>query len=149
MRQWLTCGVNGACVAPGCSVCTADCCCKVTSGAAQSGYTISMLQATHLLCVCCAYTTSHDPPLPCCLFCSILTLLQVEFGRVGFRTNRKLCKTQPEHLTGQPKIKVWTVDRELGGWAAAQRRFFDAGQVLDEIQADVGARKMEARKAKK
>jgi hypothetical protein len=28
-------------------------------------------------------------------------------------------------------------------------RFFDAGQVLDEIQADVGARKMEARKASK
>jgi ABC-type sulfate transport system substrate-binding protein len=68
---------------------------------------------------------------------------------VGFRTNRKLCKTPPEHLAGQPSIKMWTVDKELGGWAAAQRRFFDAGQVLDEIQADVGARKMEARKASK
>jgi ABC-type sulfate transport system substrate-binding protein len=76
-------------------------------------------------------------------------LTQVEFGRVGFRTNRKLCKTPAEHLAGQPNIKLWTVDKELGGWAAAQRRFFDAGQVLDEIQADVGARKMEARKAGK
>jgi ABC-type sulfate transport system substrate-binding protein len=76
-------------------------------------------------------------------------LPQVEFGCVGFRTNRKLCKTPAEHLAGQPSIKMWTVDKELGGWSAAQRKFFDAGQVLDEIQADVGARKMEARKASK
>ncbi|WIA17546.1 hypothetical protein OEZ85_014375 [Tetradesmus obliquus] len=74
---------------------------------------------------------------------------QVEFGRVGFRINRKLCKTPPAHLAGQPQIKMWTVDKELGGWGSAQRRFFDAGEILDQIQADVGARKAEARKAGK
>eukprot|EP00775_Hariotina_reticulata_P005802 gene5802-6042_t len=74
---------------------------------------------------------------------------QVEFGRVGFRTNKKLCKTSPEHLAGQAQVKMWTVDQQLGGWAAAQKKFFDAGQILDEIQVDVGARRMQARKAGK
>lgn len=78
-----------------------------------------------------------------------LCTTQVEFGKVGFRTNKKLCKVVPDHLSGQGRVKMWTVDKELGGWAAAQRKFFDAGQVLDEIQSDVGARKMAARKAGK
>lgn len=84
-------------------------------------------------------------------FCNFLFTpeAQVEFGKVGFRTNRKLCKVVPEHQQGQPSIKTWTVDKELKGWSAAQKKFFDAGQILDEIQADVGARKLEARKAKK
>jgi sulfate/thiosulfate transport system substrate-binding protein len=72
---------------------------------------------------------------------------QVEFGRVGFRTNRRLCRQMPEHLAGQPPVKLWTVDELLHGWPAAQRKFFDAGEVLDEIQADVGARRMAARRA--
>lgn len=83
------------------------------------------------------------------ILCVIFVLfhhLQVEFGKVGFRTNKKLSKVVPDHLAGQPSVKTWTVDRELKGWAAAQRRFFDAGQILDQIQADVGARRMEARK---
>ncbi|KAF8058434.1 sbpA [Scenedesmus sp. PABB004] len=53
---------------------------------------------------------------------------QVEFGKVGFRTNRKLCKTPAEHLAGQPAITTWDVDSKLGGWGAAQRKFFDAGR---------------------
>jgi ABC-type sulfate transport system substrate-binding protein len=47
------------------------------------------------------------------------------------------------------QIKLWTVDQQLGGWATAQKKFFDAGKILDEIQADVGARRMESRKAGK
>lgn len=79
-----------------------------------------------------------------------LSHFQVEFGKVGFRTNRKLSKVTPDHLIGQrSRIKLWTVDKELKGWAAAQRKFFDAGQILDQIQADVGARRMEERKNKK
>jgi hypothetical protein len=38
---------------------------------------------------------------------------QVEFGEVGFRTNRKLCKVQPAHLAGLPAVKVWW--HEYGG----------------------------------
>jgi len=30
---------------------------------------------------------------------------------------------------GQPSVKLWNVDKELGGWEKAQRKFFDAGQV--------------------
>jgi hypothetical protein len=26
-------------------------------------------------------------------------------------------------------LQVWTVDKELKGWSAAQKKFFDAGQV--------------------
>ena len=32
--------------------------------------------------------------------------MQVEFGKVGFRTNRKLSKIVPDHLEGMPGIKV-------------------------------------------
>jgi ABC-type sulfate transport system substrate-binding protein len=46
-------------------------------------------------------------------------------------------------------VKLWTVEKELGGWTAAQRKLFDAGQVLDVIQAEVGARRMEERRAGK
>jgi ABC-type sulfate transport system substrate-binding protein len=28
-----------------------------------------------------------------------------------------------------PCPQVWTVDKELKGWTAAQKKFFDAGQV--------------------
>lgn len=31
-------------------------------------------------------------------------MLQVEFGRVGFRPNPKLCKEQPEHLVRRPDL---------------------------------------------
>jgi hypothetical protein len=42
---------------------------------------------------------------------------------------------------------MWGVEQALGGWAAAQRKFFDAGQILDRIQSEVGARRMERGKA--
>jgi hypothetical protein len=47
-----------------------------------------------LLLLLCGLLLTHWPP-------------QVEFGKVGFRTNRKLCKVVPEHQQGQPSIKVW------------------------------------------
>ncbi|GBF96023.1 hypothetical protein Rsub_08838 [Raphidocelis subcapitata] len=72
---------------------------------------------------------------------------QVEFGRVGFRPNPKLCREQPEHLAGQRSVKLWNVEDALGGWSAAQKKFFDAGQILDRIQSEVGARRMARGKA--
>jgi hypothetical protein len=39
------------------------------------------------------------------------------------------------------------VEAELGGWAAAQRRFFDAGAILDDIQSLVGRKRAEQRRA--
>jgi hypothetical protein len=47
----------------------------------------------------------------------------------------------------QKPVKMWGVEQALGGWAAAQRKFFDAGQILDRIQSEVGARRMERGKA--
>lgn len=56
--------------------------------------------------------------------------------------------TQPPRTqAGQPPVKLWDVERALGGWPAAQRKFFDAGQVLDRIQAEVGAKRLARGKA--
>ena len=46
-------------------------------------------------------------------------------------------------------MKLWNVEQALGGWAAAQRKFFDAGMILDRIQSEVGARRMARGKAGK
>lgn len=48
---------------------------------------------------------------------------------------------------GQRPVKMWNVESSLGGWGAAQHKFFDAGQVLDRIQSEVGARRVERGKA--
>lgn len=39
------------------------------------------------------------------------------------------------------------MEGKLGGWAAAQRKFFDAGMILDRMQSEVGARRMAKGKA--
>lgn len=44
-----------------------------------------------------------------CHTCVVVSWLQVEFGKVGFRTNRKLSKIVPDHLEGMPGIKVCRV----------------------------------------
>jgi hypothetical protein len=44
-------------------------------------------------------------------------------------------------------VRLWSVEDALGGWAVAQRKFFDAGCILDRIQAEVGARRMAQRQA--
>ncbi len=49
---------------------------------------------------------------------------------------------------GQPSIKLWDVDKELGGWETVQAKFFDAGQVLDQLQAESGARRMAAQRGR-
>lgn len=46
-----------------------------------------------------------------------------------------------------PPVKMWSVDKELGGWDKAQAKFFDAGTILDSIQTAVGKKKMEERNA--
>lgn len=42
---------------------------------------------------------------------------------------------------------MWNVEDALGGWVAAQRKFFDSGKVLDRIQSEVGARRVARGKA--
>lgn len=51
---------------------------------------------------------------------------QAEFGKVGFRLNPKLAK-QAAAQQQLPPAKLWSVDKELGGWTKAQVKFFDAG----------------------
>jgi sulfate/thiosulfate-binding protein len=41
------------------------------------------------------------------------------------------------HARTFPQIQMLTVDRDFGGWQAAQRRFFDDGGVFDTIQAGI------------
>ena len=55
----------------------------------------------------------------------------------------------PATQEGKPPAKLWSVEKELGGWPACQRKFFAAEQILDVIQAEVGARRMEERRAGK
>jgi sulfate transport system substrate-binding protein len=75
---------------------------------------------------------------------------QREFSRVGFRPNAALSKAASDpRVLAMPPVKMWSVDKELGGWDAAQARFFDAGKILDAIQSAVGVRKMEQRRAGK
>ncbi|KAG2486189.1 hypothetical protein HYH03_015151 [Edaphochlamys debaryana] len=71
---------------------------------------------------------------------------QSEFARLGFRVNPRTCKEVAAAQTGLPPAKLWQVDKELGGWAAAQRRFFDAGAILDDIQAHVGRLRADQRR---
>ena len=74
---------------------------------------------------------------------------QAEFGRAGFRPNPRLSREVPEHVraSGSAGVRLWSVDGALGGWAAAQAELFDPGRVLDQVQADVGGRRMEAQRA--
>ncbi|PNH05418.1 Sulfate-binding protein [Tetrabaena socialis] len=72
---------------------------------------------------------------------------QLEFAKLGFRVNPQTCKEVASQQTGLPAAQLWQVDRELGGWASAQVRFFDAGAILDEIQMSVGRKRAEERNA--
>lgn len=63
---------------------------------------------------------------------------QREFAKLGFRVNPSVCKSVASQQVGMPPAKLWRVDKELGSWAKAQAKFFDAGMILDEIQSYVG-----------
>nr|QKY15135.1 sulfate binding protein, component of chloroplast transporter (sulP) [Polytomella parva] len=67
---------------------------------------------------------------------------QTEFARVGFRTNPKVA---PGVAAGQtmPQAALWSVDEELGGWHAAQKKFFDHNKILDVLQTEVGRLRVE------
>ncbi|PNW81708.1 hypothetical protein CHLRE_06g257000v5 [Chlamydomonas reinhardtii] len=82
-------------------------------------------------------------------FCRFLftPAAQHEFARLGFRVNPRTCKEVAAQQTGLPPANLWQVDKELGGWAAAQKKFFDAGAILDDIQSAVGKLRVEQRKA--
>lgn len=50
-------------------------------------------------------------------------------------------------MSGQKAIKMWDVEGSLGGWSSSQKKCFDAGQILDRNQSEMGARRMERGKA--
>ncbi|MEW5300457.1 MAG: hypothetical protein WDW36_003387 [Sanguina aurantia] len=66
---------------------------------------------------------------------------QREFANVGFRANAKVSREVAKQQVGLPPTRMWEVDKELGGWTAAQAKFFNAGCILDQIQTEVGHRK--------
>mmetsp|Transcript_17073 Transcript_17073/g.51010 ORF Transcript_17073/g.51010 Transcript_17073/m.51010 type:complete len:512 (-) Transcript_17073:211-1746(-) len=69
---------------------------------------------------------------------------QREFAECGFRSiNKEVAKDYP-----MPPVKTeWSVEKMLGGWHAAQTKFFDEAAVLDKIQNEVGRLKMDQRQA--
>ena len=71
---------------------------------------------------------------------------QREFARWGFRSVTPAILRE-QLAGGLPPVKtLWRVDRKLGGWRAAQVRLFDSGTVLDRIQREVGAARLEMQK---
>lgn len=70
---------------------------------------------------------------------------QSEFAKLGFRVNPRTCREVANQQTGLPPATLWQVDKELGGWAKAQAKFFDAGAILDDIQTAVGRKRAEQR----
>lgn len=69
---------------------------------------------------------------------------QREFAKWGFRPIDKAVAKEVEAQL-PPVKKLWRVDERLGGWDAAQAKFFDNNRILDAIMNDVGARKLAER----
>ncbi len=55
------------------------------------------------------------------------------------------CPVLPRPHTRATPSRPLQVDKELGGWAKAQAKFFDAGAILDDIQTAVGRKRAEQR----
>eukprot|EP00887_Chlorella_sp_A99_P007787 scaffold20.g7787.t1 len=69
---------------------------------------------------------------------------QREFAACGFRSPvRELARDS----TLPPVKQLWTVEQRLGPWKDVQRRFFDDGGILSDIQRDVSTRKLQQRLA--
>lgn len=55
------------------------------------------------------------------------------------------CRSPRRPHTRATPSRPLQVDKELGGWAKAQAKFFDAGAILDDIQTAVGRKRAEQR----
>lgn len=84
-------------------------------------------------------------------FCAFLfgEKAQREFGKVGFRLNPKVNKAAAQAQVGVPPTRLWSVDKDLGGWDKCQAKFFDPGTILDKIQEATSRARLEEMKAAK
>ncbi|MTJ52685.1 sulfate ABC transporter substrate-binding protein [Anabaena sp. UHCC 0253] len=60
---------------------------------------------------------------------------QQEFAKVGFRPVDETVAKTKEFAEKYPPIKNLSTIQELGGWDAAQKKFFNDGAIFDQIQA--------------
>jgi sulfate transport system substrate-binding protein len=59
---------------------------------------------------------------------------QQEFAKVGFRPVDETVAKTKEFAEKYPPIKTLSTIQELGGWDAAQKKFFNDGAIFDQIQ---------------
>lgn len=67
---------------------------------------------------------------------------QREFVKCGFRSVVPEVKKETSDLF--PKVNsLMTVEKSFGGWLEAQKKFFDANKILDDIQKYVAKQKIQ------
>ena len=60
---------------------------------------------------------------------------QEEFAKVGFRPVNNTVAKSKTFLDKYPPVKTLSTVKDLGGWGAVQKKFFDDGALFDQIQA--------------
>ncbi len=62
---------------------------------------------------------------------------QTEFAKVGFRPVDQTVASQKEFTDKFPAIKTLFTAKDLGGWDAINKQFFDEGAIFDEVVTSV------------
>lgn len=60
---------------------------------------------------------------------------QEEFAKVGFRPVNNTVAKSKTFVDKYPSVKTLSTVKDLGGWVAVQKKFFDDGALFDQIQA--------------
>lgn len=60
---------------------------------------------------------------------------QEEFAKVGFRPVNTTVAKSKTFVDKYPPVKTLSTVKDLGGWEAVQKKFFDDGALFDQIQA--------------
>ncbi|MEB3292042.1 MAG: sulfate ABC transporter substrate-binding protein [Synechococcales bacterium] len=59
---------------------------------------------------------------------------QIEFAKAGFRPVNPTVANLPEFVRQFPPVRNLAKIQDYGGWAAAQRKFFDDGAIFDQLR---------------
>jgi sulfate transport system substrate-binding protein len=60
---------------------------------------------------------------------------QEEFAKVGFRPVNDTVAKSKTFVDKYPSVKTLSTVKDLGGWVAVQKKFFDDRALFDQIQA--------------
>ena len=62
---------------------------------------------------------------------------QTEFAKVGFRPVNDSVAKQKQFVELYPQVKELSTVKDLGGWAAIDKKFFADGGIFDQIQSQI------------